>query len=127
MIGPSGTFAALSDGAKWILSAGMLLGRLELFGLWYCCCPPSGGIKRRNLLHERRQMLSDLRFERSIEILHHPFCQLKPKLSRCRMEASSAIVRLVFAQRRLRREDLYRRSLRSLLRSSQHTAPTVPL
>ena len=30
-IGPSGTFATLSDGAKWILSAGMLLGRLELF------------------------------------------------------------------------------------------------
>ena len=24
-------------------------------------------------------MLSDLRFERSIEVLHHPFCQLKPK------------------------------------------------
>ncbi|MEC8165597.1 MAG: potassium transporter TrkG, partial [Pseudomonadota bacterium] len=30
-IGPSGTFATLSDGAKWILSAGMRLGRLELF------------------------------------------------------------------------------------------------
>ena len=30
-IGPSGTFATLPDGAKWILSAGMLLGRLELF------------------------------------------------------------------------------------------------
>ena len=30
-IGPSGTFATLSDSAKWILSAGMLLGRLELF------------------------------------------------------------------------------------------------
>ena len=31
VIGPSGTFAPLPDAAKWILSAGMLLGRLELF------------------------------------------------------------------------------------------------
>ncbi len=30
IIGPSGTFATLPDSAKWILSAGMLLGRLEL-------------------------------------------------------------------------------------------------
>ena len=30
-IGPSGTFTRLSDSAKWILSAAMLLGRLELF------------------------------------------------------------------------------------------------
>ncbi len=31
IIGPSGTFQPLPDSAKWILSAGMLLGRLELF------------------------------------------------------------------------------------------------
>lgn len=31
IIGPSGNFAALPDAAKWVLSAGMLLGRLELF------------------------------------------------------------------------------------------------
>ncbi|MFQ5774003.1 MAG: TrkH family potassium uptake protein [Kiloniellaceae bacterium] len=31
IIGPSGTFKTLPDGAKWLLSAGMLLGRLELF------------------------------------------------------------------------------------------------
>lgn len=31
IIGPVGTFAPLPDSAKWILSAGMLLGRLELF------------------------------------------------------------------------------------------------
>ena len=31
IIGPSGNFASLPDAAKWILSAGMLLGRLELF------------------------------------------------------------------------------------------------
>lgn len=31
MIGPSGTFQSLPDGAKWALSIGMLLGRLELF------------------------------------------------------------------------------------------------
>lgn len=30
-IGPAGTFASLPDEAKWLLSAGMLLGRLELF------------------------------------------------------------------------------------------------
>ena len=30
-IGPSGTYAPLPDAAKWVLSAGMLLGRLELF------------------------------------------------------------------------------------------------
>ena len=31
IIGPSGSFATLPDTAKWVLSAGMLLGRLELF------------------------------------------------------------------------------------------------
>lgn len=31
IIGPAGTFASLPDGAKWLLSLGMLLGRLELF------------------------------------------------------------------------------------------------
>ena len=31
VIGPSGNFAGLPEAAKWLLSAGMLLGRLELF------------------------------------------------------------------------------------------------
>ncbi|MEJ1996291.1 MAG: TrkH family potassium uptake protein [Limibacillus sp.] len=31
IIGATGTFKPLPDGAKWLLSAGMLLGRLELF------------------------------------------------------------------------------------------------
>lgn len=31
VIGPEGNYATLSDAAKWILAAGMLLGRLELF------------------------------------------------------------------------------------------------
>ena len=31
IIGPTGNFATLPDAAKWVLSAGMLLGRLELF------------------------------------------------------------------------------------------------
>lgn len=31
IIGPAGNFADLSDAAKWVLSAGMFLGRLELF------------------------------------------------------------------------------------------------
>ena len=31
IIGPTGNFSSLPDSAKWLLSAGMLLGRLELF------------------------------------------------------------------------------------------------
>ncbi|MGE0653387.1 MAG: potassium transporter TrkG, partial [Alphaproteobacteria bacterium] len=31
IIGPAGTYASLPDPAKWLLSFGMLLGRLELF------------------------------------------------------------------------------------------------
>lgn len=31
VIGPAGNFATLPDGAKWVLSAAMLLGRLEFF------------------------------------------------------------------------------------------------
>ena len=31
IIGPAGTFSSLPDAAKWLLSFGMLLGRLELF------------------------------------------------------------------------------------------------
>ncbi len=31
VIGPKGTFAPLPDSAKWLLSAAMLLGRLEFF------------------------------------------------------------------------------------------------
>jgi trk system potassium uptake protein TrkH len=30
IIGPAGSFASLPDGAKWLLSAAMLLGRLEI-------------------------------------------------------------------------------------------------
>lgn len=33
IVGPAGTFAPLNDGAKWVCSAAMLLGRLELFAL----------------------------------------------------------------------------------------------
>ena len=31
IIGPSGNFAPLPESAKWLLSAGMLFGRLEIF------------------------------------------------------------------------------------------------
>jgi trk system potassium uptake protein TrkH len=31
IIGPAGSYADLPNAAKWVLSAGMLLGRLELF------------------------------------------------------------------------------------------------
>ncbi|MEM9709482.1 MAG: TrkH family potassium uptake protein [Pseudomonadota bacterium] len=34
VIGPAGTFAPLSDTAKWILSAAMLIGRLELMAVY---------------------------------------------------------------------------------------------
>jgi len=32
-IGPSSNFSSLSDMSKWILSLGMILGRLELFAI----------------------------------------------------------------------------------------------
>jgi trk system potassium uptake protein TrkH len=34
IIGPSGNFGGLSDSAKWLLSAGMLIGRLELMAVY---------------------------------------------------------------------------------------------
>ena len=33
MIGPNGNFSQVSDISKWILSVGMILGRLELFAI----------------------------------------------------------------------------------------------
>jgi len=39
IIGPSGTFQTLPDGAKWLLSFGMLLGRLELFTVFAFLLP----------------------------------------------------------------------------------------
>ena len=33
VIGPNGNYKAIPDISKWILSAGMLLGRLELFAV----------------------------------------------------------------------------------------------
>lgn len=39
VIGPSGTFASLPDSAKWLLSLGMLLGRLELFTILVMLAP----------------------------------------------------------------------------------------
>jgi len=32
-IGPNGDFSGIPDSSKWILSAGMILGRLELFAI----------------------------------------------------------------------------------------------
>ncbi|GAA0590761.1 TrkH family potassium uptake protein [Caenispirillum bisanense] len=39
IIGPAGNFATLPDGAKWLLSAGMLLGRLEFFTVLVLLAP----------------------------------------------------------------------------------------
>ena len=39
IVGPTGTYAAMSDAAKWILSIAMLLGRLELFTLLVLLAP----------------------------------------------------------------------------------------
>ena len=39
IIGPTGTFTSLPDTAKWVLSAGMLLGRLELFTILVLFAP----------------------------------------------------------------------------------------
>jgi trk system potassium uptake protein TrkH len=33
-IGPAGNFAGLNDTAKWLLTAGMLVGRLELLAVY---------------------------------------------------------------------------------------------
>ena len=33
IIGPNGSFSNLSDFSKWVLSAAMILGRLELFAI----------------------------------------------------------------------------------------------
>ena len=38
-IGPAGNFASLPDAAKWILSFGMLLGRLEIITVFVLCIP----------------------------------------------------------------------------------------
>lgn len=38
-IGPAGNFATLPDAAKWILSLGMLLGRLEIITVFVLCMP----------------------------------------------------------------------------------------
>ena len=38
-IGPAGNFASLPDAAKWILSLGMLLGRLEIITVFVLCIP----------------------------------------------------------------------------------------
>ena len=39
IIGPAGNYAPLNETAKWILSAGMLLGRLELFTIMVLFLP----------------------------------------------------------------------------------------
>ncbi len=39
VIGPAGTFASLPDQAKWLLSLGMLLGRLEIFTVLILLAP----------------------------------------------------------------------------------------
>ncbi len=39
IIGPAGNFQSLPDSAKWILSAGMLLGRLEIFAILVMLSP----------------------------------------------------------------------------------------
>jgi len=39
IIGPAGNFSTLPDAAKWILSLGMLLGRLELITLLILLVP----------------------------------------------------------------------------------------
>lgn len=39
IIGPAGTFEPLPDSAKWLLTAGMLLGRLELFTVLVMLAP----------------------------------------------------------------------------------------
>ena len=39
IVGPAGNFAPLPDAAKLVLSAAMILGRLELFTVFVLCDP----------------------------------------------------------------------------------------
>jgi trk system potassium uptake protein TrkH len=39
VVGPSSTFASLPEAAKWMMAAGMLLGRLELFSVLVLLVP----------------------------------------------------------------------------------------
>ena len=39
IIGPAGNFQSLSDIAKWLLAAGMLVGRLEVFTIFVVFMP----------------------------------------------------------------------------------------
>ena len=39
VVGPSGNFSTLPDGAKWLMTFGMLLGRLEFFTLLVVLSP----------------------------------------------------------------------------------------
>ncbi|MNM86663.1 Trk system potassium uptake protein TrkH [compost metagenome] len=39
IIGPAGNFAPLPDAAKWLLSGGMLLGRLEIITMLVLLTP----------------------------------------------------------------------------------------
>ncbi len=39
VVGPAGNFASLDDSAKWIMSAGMLVGRLEVFAVFILFVP----------------------------------------------------------------------------------------
>lgn len=56
IIGPAGNFSALPDAAKWLLTVGMLLGRLEILTVLVLVTPFSGDIEpvirwqRRRLL-----------------------------------------------------------------------------
>jgi trk system potassium uptake protein TrkH len=43
IIGPVGNFASLPDAAKWILSAAMLLGRLEILAVFVIFTPTFWG------------------------------------------------------------------------------------
>ena len=45
VIGPNGNYKAIPDLSKWILSIGMLLGRLELFAVLVLFFPSFGETK----------------------------------------------------------------------------------
>ena len=45
IIGPSGNFSSLPDAAKWVMSFGMLLGRLEIFTVLFYFLDIFGRIK----------------------------------------------------------------------------------
>ena len=57
VIGPNGNFSSLPDISKWVLSLGMILGRLELFAILVLFLPSFGETK---MIEIKKQSFSEM-------------------------------------------------------------------